>query len=156
MLSMTSVSFPEIDTPGMRLIARVFRLRDLIFENAQREMARFELSPAEYSVIATLRRTPAPHELRPSDLYKGMLLTSGGLTKVLKGLEERGYVERHDDATDRRGTRVRLTAEGIAFAERAMKAVIGGDIAMLRRVAEPDELDALAEALRPFTETLDR
>ncbi|TVT59226.1 MAG: MarR family transcriptional regulator [Azoarcus sp. PHD] len=155
MLRMTAESFPEIHSPGMRFIARIFRLRDLIFENAQREMSRFELSPVEYSVLATLRKTPSPHALRPSDIYKGMLITSGGLTKVLKALEQRGLLLREDDDTDRRGSRVRLTPAGIELIEVAMKTVIGSDIAMLQRVASPEQLDALAEALQPFTENLD-
>ncbi|MBX3685856.1 MAG: MarR family transcriptional regulator [Rhodocyclaceae bacterium] len=156
MLRQTSESFPEIDSPGMRFIARLFRLRDVIFENAQREMAEFELSPAEYSVLATLRKTPAPHRLKPSDIYKGMLLSSGGLSKVLKTLEERGLVLREDDQDDRRGSLVRLSPAGVELSERAMKAVIGSDIAMLNRVADTARLDALAEALKPFTESLDR
>lgn len=156
MLRMTAESFPEINSPGLRFITRVFRLRDLIYENAQREMSRFELSPVEYSVLTTLRKTPSPHALRPSDIYKGMLITSGGLTKVLKGLEHRGLLLREDDAADRRGSRVRLSAAGIDLIEIAMKTVIGSDIAMLQRVASPEQLDALAEALQPFTENLDR
>ena len=156
MLRQTSESFPEIDSPGMRFIARLFRLRDVIFENAQREMAEFELSPAEYSVLATLRKTPAPHRLKPSDIYKGMLLSSGGLSKVLKTLEERGLVLREDDQDDRRGSLVRLSPVGVELSERVMKAVIGSDIAMLNRVADTARLDALAEALKPFTESLDR
>lgn len=156
MLRQTSESFPEIDSPGMRFIARLFRLRDVIFENAQREMAEFELSPAEYSVLATLRKTPAPHRLKPSDIYKGMLLSSGGLSKVLKTLEERGLVLREDDQDDRRGSLVRLSPAGVELSERVMKAVIGSDIAMLNRVADTARLDALAEALKPFTESLDR
>ena len=155
MLRMTAESFPEINSPGMRFIARIFRLRDVIFENAQREMSRFELSPVEYSVLATLRKTPSPHALRPSDIYKGMLITSGGLTKVLKGLEQRNLLLREDDDTDRRGSRVRLTTTGIELIEVAMKTVIGSDIAMLQRVASPEQLNALAEALQPFTESLD-
>ena len=155
MLRMTAESFPEINSPGMRFIARIFRLRDVIFENAQREMSRFEPPPVEYSVLATLRKTPSPHALRPSDIYKGMLITSGGLTKVLKGLEQRNLLLREDDDTDRRGSRVRLTTTGIELIEVAMKTVIGSDIAMLQRVASPEQLNALAEALQPFTESLD-
>lgn len=156
MLTMTAATFPEIDTPGMRLITRLFRLRDLIFENALREMEHFGLSQAEYAVMATLRKSPAPHELRPADICKGMLLSSGGLTKVVHGLEQRGLVERRDADEDRRGSLVRLTSTGIALAEQSMKAVIGSDIALLQRVADTDQLEALAEALRPFTEALDR
>jgi DNA-binding MarR family transcriptional regulator len=156
MLRQTALSFPEIDGPGMRFIARLFRLRDLVFENAQREMAAFGLSPAEFSVLSTLRRSSPPHELRPSQIYKGMLLTSGGLTKVLNTLEQRGLLERRAEAEDRRGCRVRLTPAGISLAERALQAVIGSDTAMLGRVAGLEQLDALAESLRPFTETLDK
>ena len=156
MLRQTADSFPELYSPGMRAIARIFRLRDLIFENAQREMARFDLSPAEYSVLATLRKTPAHHALRPADITKGMLLTSGGLTKVLNALEDRGLIEREDDPNDRRGSIARLTAGGVAFAEEVMHAVVGGDVAMLERVADADAVEALASALQPFTEALDR
>lgn len=156
MLRQTADSIPELYSPGMRAIARIFRLRDLIFENAQREMARYDLSPAEYSVLATLRKTPAPHALRPADITKGMLLTSGGLTKVLNALEERGLIEREDDPNDRRGSIARLTTGGVAFAEEVMHAVVGSDVAMLERVADADAVEALASALQPFTEALDR
>jgi len=156
MLRQTADSFPEINSPGMRFIARVFRLRDLIFENAQREMARFDLSPAEYSVLATLRKSPAPHALRPSDIYKGMLLSSGGLTKVLKTLEARGLICREANDSDRRGSLVKLTDTGIRFAEEVMQTVIGSDVALLLRVADADTVDRLSEALQPFTEILDR
>ena len=156
MLRQTAESFPELYSPGMRAIARIFRLRDLIFENAQREMARFDLSPAEYSVLSVLRKTPPPHALRPSDITKGMLLTSGGLTKVLKTLEDRGFIEREDDPDDKRGNLARLTPAGIAFSEQVMHAVVGGDVAMLERVADAQAVEALANALQPFTEALDR
>lgn len=156
MLRQTSQSFPELYSPGMQAIARIFRLRDLIFENAQREMARFDLSPAEYSVLSVLRKTPSPHALRPSDITKGMLLTSGGLTKVLKALEDRGLIEREEDPDDKRGSIARLTPDGVTFTEAAMHAVVGGDVAMLERVADAGAVEALAAALQPFTEALDR
>jgi len=156
MLRQTAESFPEIYSPGMRAIARIFRLRDLIFENAQREMARHDLSPAEYSVLSTLRKTPAPHALRPTDITKGMLLTSGGLTKVLKALESRGLIRRDEDPDDKRGSIVTLTPDGVAFAETVMQAVVGSDVAMLERSADADAVEALARALQPFTEALDR
>ena len=130
--------------------------RDLIYENAQREMARFDLSATEYSVLATLRKSPPPHALRPSDIYRGMLLTSGGLTKVLKSLEGRGWISRHEDPDDRRGSIVQLTDAGIEFAQTVMRAVVGSDVAMLQRVTDAQTLDALSEALKPFTEILDR
>lgn len=155
LLAQTAQSFPEIDTPGMRFIARVLRLRDIIFENAQKEMAHFDLSAAEYSVLATLRRTPHPHELRPSDIYKGMLLSSGGLTKVLKNLEERRLVERYADTEDRRGSRIRLSQQGIELAQAAMQSVISSDIAMLEKAADADQLAELADAMKRFTDRLD-
>ncbi|MDX9716392.1 MAG: MarR family transcriptional regulator [Thauera sp.] len=156
LLSQTAAHFPEINTPALRLISRLFRLREVIFENAQREMARFELSAAEFSVLSTLRKAPTPFERRPSEIYKGMLLTSGGLTKILKALEARGLIERVGDEADRRSSRVRLTSVGVEIAEAAMKAVIASDTAMLNRVADSAALDAIAESLRPFTEVLDR
>jgi DNA-binding MarR family transcriptional regulator len=49
-----------------------------------------------------------------------MLISSGGLTKLLKGLDARGLVLRLPSAGDARSRPVELSDEGSALIERAM------------------------------------
>ncbi len=67
------------------------------------------LSLGEFDVLATLRRSPPPHTLTPSDIQKSMLITSGGLTKVLIELEHRGLISRMTKKDDRRVKPVNLS-----------------------------------------------
>ena len=116
-------NWPKAVSPTGEVCLRVFRLSDLVRARAQRLTSRHGLSLTEIDVLAALRRSPPPHELSPTELYSAVLITSGGLTKVLHGLEHRGLISRVADDTDRRSRRVRLTHAGRALAERTVATV---------------------------------
>lgn len=78
------------------------------------------LSVAEFDVLATLRNAPAPHVLTPSELQSQMVITSGGLTKVLHQLEVRKLVSRPAHTRDQRIKPVRLSKSGALAIEKAM------------------------------------
>lgn len=78
------------------------------------------LSVVEFDVLATLRRSPQPHALTPSDIQHSMLITSGGLTKILIELENRGLISRTTDENDRRIKPVALTEKGLPILHKAM------------------------------------
>jgi DNA-binding MarR family transcriptional regulator len=63
----------------------------------------------EFDVLITLD-TNAP--LRMTDLANAVLLSSGGLTRLVGRLEERGLVRREPDAADGRSYQASLTEEG--------------------------------------------
>jgi DNA-binding MarR family transcriptional regulator len=89
-----------------------------------------EVSPSEYDVLYTL----ATHHDRHRDHGRGpggevegpgegltmvqinreVLLTQGGISRLIARLVERGLLRRHDDPRDRRAARVVLTARGRA------------------------------------------
>ncbi len=85
-----------------------------------------DLSVTEWEVLFALRQAerarrtagdpavPATGDagLRIGDIAGRVLLTSGGVTRLVGRLEGRGLVERVPCATDRRGTGVRLTGSG--------------------------------------------
>ena len=48
-----------------------------------------------------LRSVPSPYELTPTELYDAVLLSSGGMTKVLRRLETRGLVSRGENPAGR-------------------------------------------------------
>ena len=88
--------------------------------SAEAVMARHGLAPAEFDVLATLRRAPPPAELTPSEIRQAMFITSGGLTKVLRQLEARGLVGRSIAQADRRSKPVRLMPAARPLVEVAM------------------------------------
>jgi DNA-binding MarR family transcriptional regulator len=70
-------------------------------------------------LILTLRRSGAPFALRPTDLYRESLLTSGAITNRIDRVEKQGLVRRRQDPNDGRAMVVQLTAAGRRLADKA-------------------------------------
>lgn len=110
------------------------------------------LSAAEFDVLATLRNAPAPHELTPSAIQAEVVITSGGLTKVMLQLEARELVARTVSADDQRVKPVRLTAKGKRTVEKAMKEVVAATGAWLRESLSAGEIATLTRLLGKLAE----
>lgn len=120
-------------------------------------MARYRLGMAEFDALAALRRSPV-RELTPSELQRSMVITSGGLSKVIQQLEARALVARSTAENDRRVKPVRLTDKGERLIEQAMAElmdVAGKSIRSLLDDAEIDRLIELLEKLAGQTESPD-
>jgi DNA-binding MarR family transcriptional regulator len=148
-------SWPEAVTPVTQLMVRVFRLGNLVLDNATGRMAAHGLGFSEFEVLVTLRGVPPPHELVPTELYGAILISSGGLTKVLRALERRKLVTRGQSRTDRRSKPVRLTARGRALAERAMADVVRSDGELISRGLSQAEVERLTGLLRKLLAALE-
>jgi DNA-binding MarR family transcriptional regulator len=66
---------------------------------------------SEFDVLITLHNAP-DGGLRMTDLANATMLSSGGLTRLIGRLEQRGLVRRDVDADDRRAFRASLTPAG--------------------------------------------
>lgn len=141
-------NWPEAVTPVSRLMIRVYRLSTLVLDNATEQVAIHGLSFMEFEVLVALRSADRPHELTPKNLHQSVLITSGGLTKVLHGLEDRQLISRPADAGDRRSKPVRLTAKGRAKAEKAMADVLRSDGDMIFGGLSDREVEQLIRLLR--------
>jgi DNA-binding MarR family transcriptional regulator len=64
-----------------------------------------------YEALLTLARAP-DSRMRRVDLADGLLLTAGGVTRLLDGLEREGFVARDACSSDRRVTYAVLTEAG--------------------------------------------
>lgn len=148
LLSRIAEHWREADTPTLRVMMRVYRLNDLVLENARQQVGRFGLSFTAFEVLAALRAAPRGSELLPTELYSAILISSGGLTKVLRGLEGRGLVSRRQSRGDRRQRPMRLTGKGRALAERVMTSVLESDRALLAKGLGAGELRQMAGLLR--------
>jgi DNA-binding MarR family transcriptional regulator len=138
---------PELDTSALRLSARIIRLERFLARRIQSDLDAVGLNDGEVNVLAALRRAGPPYELSPTDLYRGLLLSSGAMTNRLDRLEEAGLVRRSKDDDDRRRTRVALTERGRQTIDEAMDTHIRGLDGLLGFLTDEDR-DALESLLR--------
>jgi DNA-binding MarR family transcriptional regulator len=113
---------PEVLYPTSELAKRIMVLGAELNEATRRVLRDLGLTTAEFDVIVSLRRSGAPYRQKPSDLSRNLLLSSGGTSNVTNQLVRRGLVVREPDPDDGRGTQIRLTDDGKALAERAVRA----------------------------------
>jgi DNA-binding MarR family transcriptional regulator len=78
------------------------------------------LVTGDLHVLLALRRSGRPYELRPTDLFRTLLVTSGAMTKRVARLHEAKLISRVSANDDGRSELVRLTAKGLAIADRAI------------------------------------
>jgi len=88
-------------------------------------MQPYGLQHSDFHLLTALRRSGEPYQLMPSQISGFMLMTAGGLTKVLTRLNAHALVERVTDADDKRIKMVRLTAKGKQVVEEAMQQLQG-------------------------------
>ena len=116
--------YADFDVSNLPPLVRLARLGVLIDAFQHDVLEPFELTPSDYGVLAALRRAGAPYSLKPSQLYSRLRRSSGGMTKILKRLEDADLVERNPDPDDGRGTRVTLTARGQSLQDRVFNAFL--------------------------------
>lgn len=148
--------WPLSVTPVTQLMVTVLRLSSLVLETTRQCVEAHGLSFTEFEVLIALRGAAPPHALLPTDLYGAVLISSGGLTKVLYALQERGLIRRGESEEDRRSKPVGLTARGRNLAERAMADVIKTDKALVARALSDPQVDRLTRLLRKLLAAAER
>ena len=98
------------------------------------------------SQCVVMQRLLVGEEPDISSLAELLGVTRGAMTRLVDGLEGRGYVARVRSAEDRRRVAVRLTAEGRAEAERLRALTERAIGAVLERVP-PDKRALVREAV---------
>jgi len=145
-------NWPEVATLETEVIFGLFRLKDLVSDRADQTIAHHGLTEASFEVLTTLRSLAPPRQLSPSELSRLILISTGGMTKVLKQLELDGLVERVPHATDKRSKIVKLTKRGAVKIQKVMDAVVQGDRALFASSMNKKDVghlrDILLHALR--------
>lgn len=111
---------PDLDPWPVGILARIHRISNRLLRRSEQRLAPLGLTWEAFSVIVTLRRAGPPYELRPTDLLRESLLTSGAITNRIDRVEQLGLVERRSGGPDRRSVPVRLTAIGKRVADEAI------------------------------------
>lgn len=137
---------PDLDTSPMGVIGRLSRVSQHLDNAIRAALAELGISPGEFDVLATLRRTGAPYQLNPSALYQAAMLSSGAMTNRLDRLEQAGYVQRLPDPGDRRGRLVKLTEKGRQLVDQALEVHVSNEQRLISALSA-DECDQLRSLL---------
>lgn len=129
---------------------RLIRAGDIMLSIARKRFEQFGLTPAEFDTLSTLRKLGEPYEAGPSNICQANLLSSGGLTKVLNNLEQRGLIARHSHVTDKRSRLVRLTGDGLKLIEAAMASVLDSHDSLFSVIFTEEESAQLNQLLSKF------
>ncbi len=102
-------STTDMDTSGVHVWLVLWKATRVLEAHGHRSIASLNMGLSDFGVLeALLHKGPLPIK----DLGAKVLLTSGSITTAVDRLEERGLVERGNDANDRRSRIVRLTTVG--------------------------------------------
>jgi DNA-binding MarR family transcriptional regulator len=138
---------PDLDFSPVGVITRLARVRAHIDTALLQVFGDFGLTAADFRVIVTLRRVGPPHELPQARLMTQLALTSGTISVRVDRLAKRGIVTREADPDDKRGQRVRLTADGLRLFDKITPVHLANEERLLSSLT-PGERDALAGLLR--------
>ncbi|GAA4103020.1 MarR family winged helix-turn-helix transcriptional regulator [Zhongshania borealis] len=107
--------WPEMHRASNPAILNIVRAGDRFIKETNAALQIYQLTGAEFDVLATLRRQEQPYQLSPTELCKAMLFSSGGLTKVLYRLQNARLILRPENPNDGRSLLVQLSPEGITL-----------------------------------------
>lgn len=146
-ISMWRRERPDIDCSAKSVTGRILRLADIFMAQMDQNMARFGVRYSQYAIVGTLRAVGKPYRMSPSELQERLMITSGGLSNLLKKVEAQGYIRRLDDPADGRGVIVELTLEGFELSHETMAAQANLERALVAALPPEDQL-LLANLLR--------
>jgi DNA-binding MarR family transcriptional regulator len=122
---------PDLDVSPQGVIGRLHRVANLLTRELVPVYERFGLSEGEFDVLATLRRSGPPYARVAGELAEHTMITTGGLTKRIDRLVERGLVERRAGSTDARQRIIALTPQGRETIDSAFAAHIQNEHRLL-------------------------
>ncbi|MXQ10384.1 MarR family winged helix-turn-helix transcriptional regulator [Microvirga makkahensis] len=144
---------PDVDTSGMAILGRARWITLAARPPIEAVFKAHGLDSGEADVLFTLLRSGPPYRLRPTELFRSLMISSGGLTDRLNRLTKAGLVRRAAAEGDGRSLPVELTPEGIRRATAAFREDMAIEAAMLSGLSQ-DEQGDLARLLRKLALTI--
>ncbi|MFC0400905.1 MarR family winged helix-turn-helix transcriptional regulator [Paraburkholderia rhizosphaerae] len=117
---------PDLD---LSLVGLFLRIKQAHYMHERRLTAISQavgVDVGELHVLLALRRAGAPYAMRPTELFKSLLVTSGAMSKRIDRLERMKLVARAADPEDLRASNIVLTDAGVAAADDAMVRIADG------------------------------
>lgn len=150
LIDLFEINWPQSNDTACSTTVRLIRAGDIMLAIGRNRFEQFDLTTAEFDTLSTLRKMGAPYELSPSSICKSNLLSSGGLTKVLHHLEQRGLIERRPNSQDKRSRLVRLSDEGLILITKAMENILEYNEKLFSSIYNDEERQQLNVLLKKF------
>ncbi|MBD2176801.1 MarR family transcriptional regulator [Pseudanabaena sp. FACHB-1998] len=146
---------PQLDTSPLGIVGRVLRIARLLEKHRETVLVEYGLSVWSFDVVTTLRRQGKPYQLKPTELYSLLMLSSGATTNRIDRLEKDGIVTRLRDSDDRRSVIVQLTPKGLQLANLVIPVLLKSERDLLSQFANPEERESFITILRQLLISLD-
>jgi DNA-binding MarR family transcriptional regulator len=130
---------PDLD---LSLVGLFLRIKQAHYMHEQRLTAisrSVGVDVGELHVLLALRRVGAPYAMRPTDLFRSLLVTSGAMSKRIARLERMKLVARVADDDDLRSSNIMLSGTGVAAADAAIARIAQGLAAMRAEIGMSDD-----------------
>jgi DNA-binding MarR family transcriptional regulator len=151
--SQWKAELPDVDTRGMAILGRARWITLTARPPIEAVFKAHDLDSGEADVLFSLLRSGPPYRLRPTELFRALMISSGGLTDRLNRLTKAGLIQRVAAEGDGRSMLVELTEEGIRRASEAFQEDMAVEAAMLEGLTE-EEQTQLANLLRKLALTI--
>lgn len=147
-------AMPGVTLDGAAILARSERITRAAALEVDAALTQHGLDAGQFNVLSALRRAPPPHRLRPTEIFRALMISSGGLTDRLNRLERAGLIRRVHSNTDKRSAPVELTAEGTARVEAAFREQMSLENDLVAALGA-DEREHLVRLLRKMARALE-
>jgi DNA-binding MarR family transcriptional regulator len=138
-------------TPAPPTLLYLMKQVELAVRARLEELARpVGLTALQYTALTVLERHP---DLTTAHLARHSFVTTQTMSDMVTALLDRGLIERHRDAADRRRLVISLTDDGRRCLGRMRPAVVALEAEMLADLSEA-EADALRQAILSCREAL--
>lgn len=138
-----------------RIVAGLFRSRNYVWDSDSRVAAKFGVSWTQFLVLRALRFTNDDFTMSPTELYAATQASSSGMAKMLRGLTEKGLVERLANPDDARSTLVRLTSSGAGLVEDIVDELVATNTKLFKDVLADEDREQLADLLERLSRALE-
>lgn len=106
------------------VLVAVLRTGRLIESWLSSTLAADDLDTSEFTAMMALYLAGRPHRLAAGQISEALVQTTGGTTKTIRRLEDRGLVARVADPGDGRRALIELTADGVGATVDALHLVL--------------------------------
>ena len=107
------------------------------------------VSEIEFKTMSAISRISKSGDVKVSDIARYLELSAPAVSRTMKSLEEKEYIERHTDKQDRRNTFVMLTTKGEEQQKTWMKSFEEFSEAIFARLGD-EKSNQLLEDLEAF------
>src|SRR5260370_28398725 len=105
-------TLPGVDVGAAAITGRIRRTNFNLNRNAEEVLNSFNTTGASFDVLTALYAAGPPYQMTPTELYRGHMMSSAGVTATLDAGERAGLPSRSRDPRDRHGAIGPLTRAG--------------------------------------------